>query len=275
MATLQNSINAPTPFSVANGGTGVQTFTTHGILYGNGASAIQVTGAMSNGQLLIGSSGAAPVVASLTSTGGSITVSAGAGSLNIDLAAPVTVANGGTGAITLTANGILLGNGTSAISASAAMTNGQILIGSTGVAPVVASLTAGSGITITPGAGSITIAASGGGTSWAKYTAPATMANGGGYIADSNVTQINFTLPAVAAVGDTFQVMADDNSGTNGWLIVQGAGQQIRVGNVVSTVGAGGLVYSGTGAGDWIEIVCTVANTNFVACVRQGTVNIV
>jgi hypothetical protein len=41
------------------------------------------------------------------------------------------------------------------------LTNGQLLIGSTGAAPVAASLTAGSGISITPGAGSITIAASG------------------------------------------------------------------------------------------------------------------
>lgn len=43
-----------------------------------------------------------------------------------------------------------------------AMTDGQIIIGSTGANPVVASLTAGANITITPGAGSISIAASGG-----------------------------------------------------------------------------------------------------------------
>jgi hypothetical protein len=44
------------------------------------------------------------------------------------------------------------------------MTNGQVLIGSTGADPVPAELTAGSNITITPGAGSISIAstASGG-----------------------------------------------------------------------------------------------------------------
>lgn len=42
-----------------------------------------------------------------------------------------------------------------------ALTDGQLLIGSTGIAPVAASLTAGSGVTITPGAGAITIAATG------------------------------------------------------------------------------------------------------------------
>ena len=44
-------------------------------------------------------------------------------------------------------------------------TNGQLLIGSTGVNPVAATITAGSNITVTNGAGSITIAASGGGGS--------------------------------------------------------------------------------------------------------------
>jgi len=41
-----------------------------------------------------------------------------------------------------------------------ALTNGQLLIGSTGAAPVAAGLTAGAGITITPAAGAITIAQS-------------------------------------------------------------------------------------------------------------------
>lgn len=41
------------------------------------------------------------------------------------------------------------------------LTNGQLVIGSTGLAPVAASLSAGTGISVTPGAGSITIAATG------------------------------------------------------------------------------------------------------------------
>lgn len=44
---------------------------------------------------------------------------------------------------------------------AAALTNGQLLIGSTGAAPVAATVTAGTGISVTNGAGSITIAASG------------------------------------------------------------------------------------------------------------------
>lgn len=69
------------------------------------------------------------------------------------------ISKGGTGATTLTANSILLGNGTSALTSLGAATNGQIPIGRTGLAPVLANLTAGSNISITNGLGSITIAA--------------------------------------------------------------------------------------------------------------------
>ena len=46
-----------------------------------------------------------------------------------------TVAQGGTGATTFTANGIVYGNSTSALQVTAAGTTGQILIGNTGAAP--------------------------------------------------------------------------------------------------------------------------------------------
>ena len=70
------------------------------------------------------------------------------------------VANGGTGATSITANSLLLGNGTSALSALGAASNGQIPIGRTGLSPVLANLTAGTNVTITNGSGTITIAAS-------------------------------------------------------------------------------------------------------------------
>jgi hypothetical protein len=76
----------------------------------------------------------------------------------------VGVANGGTGATSLTDGGVLLGSGTGAITATAVLTNGQLLIGDGTGDPTVATLTAGTGITITNGAGSITIASSVSGT---------------------------------------------------------------------------------------------------------------
>lgn len=64
----------------------------------------------------------------------------------------------------LTQYGIVLGGGAgNSPAATAALTNGQVLIGSTGVAPVAATLTpaANSGVSITNGAGSVTIGTNG------------------------------------------------------------------------------------------------------------------
>lgn len=50
-------------------------------------------------------------------------------------AGTLPVAAGGTGATTLTANGVVYGNGTSAVGITAAGTTGQVLVGNTGAAP--------------------------------------------------------------------------------------------------------------------------------------------
>lgn len=83
--------------------------------------------------------------------------------VNANVTTPLPVGQGGTSATTLTIHGLLKGDAAGAVSALPAATNGQLPIGSTGADPVLATLTQGSGITITNGAGSITIAASGGG----------------------------------------------------------------------------------------------------------------
>lgn len=59
----------------------------------------------------------------------------------------------------LSANGALYAGASGRLTSTAALTNGQLLVGSTGVVPVAASLTApAAGMTITGGAGSITFA---------------------------------------------------------------------------------------------------------------------
>lgn len=67
------------------------------------------------------------------------------------------VLRGGTGASTFTDHGILIGNATNAVSATAELANGELLIGSTGNAPVPATLTQGTDISITNASGGITI----------------------------------------------------------------------------------------------------------------------
>jgi hypothetical protein len=59
--------------------------------------------------------------------------------------AAVTVPQGGTGLTTLTANGVLYGNGTGNVGVTAAGTTGQCLVATTGLAPSWSSCIAGAG----------------------------------------------------------------------------------------------------------------------------------
>ena len=125
--------------TVTNNGNGVITLTTGG---GGGGGAGTVTSVEVAG----GTTG-------LSTSGGPITASG-----TITLTGTLNVANGGTGADTLTDGGILLGSGTGIVTVTSQPTNGQLLIGSNGADPVLATLTDGAGISITEAAGSITIA---------------------------------------------------------------------------------------------------------------------
>ncbi|WP_168196435.1 tail fiber domain-containing protein [Bdellovibrio sp. NC01] len=125
------------------------------------------------------------------------------------------VANGGTNSSTaLTGNKVMVSNGT-AIVEGPALTNGQLLVGSTGAAPVAASLTAGTGITITPAAGAITIATTGllasslaDGKIWVGQTGTPTAVTPGGDVTMTNAgaysvvklqgVAVNSTAPSTA-----------------------------------------------------------------------------
>ena len=93
-----------------------------------------------------------------TLTDGIFTVSGGVISAGTWQGNTVQVPYGGTGAIALTDGGILLGSGTSAITALGVASNGQIPIGDGVTDPVLATLTGTTAeIEITNGAGSIII----------------------------------------------------------------------------------------------------------------------
>lgn len=72
-----------TDLAVSEGGTGASTLTDHGVLVGSGTSAIDALSVGTNGQLLIGSTGADPIFAALNCADG-LTCTTGAGTLEID-----------------------------------------------------------------------------------------------------------------------------------------------------------------------------------------------
>lgn len=134
-----------------------------------------------------------------------------------------------------------------------------------------ATITAGTGITVTPGANSITISATTTGMPWTVVTgASQALAVNNGYIAN-NAGTINFSLPASSAVGNTIRITGINNA--TGWKITQGAGQQIFFGTSSTTAGAGGSITS-SATRDSIEIVCVVANTtwNVLSCIGNPTI---
>lgn len=184
---------------------------------------------------------------------------AGIQSISGTIGDPVTVPHGGTGVTSLTQHGFVIGNGTSPVNVTAAPTNGQLPIGSTGNDPVLATLTPGTGIAITNGAGSITISASGSGFVWNDVTgATQTLAVENGYVTD-RAGGVTYTLPATAAFGD--EILIAGKSGA--WSVVQNANQQILLGSSSSTVGVGGSIAS-TNVGDCVHLLCITAGASTV-----------
>lgn len=91
------------------------------------------------------------------------------------------------------------------------LTNGQLVIGSTGGAPQANTLTAGTGIAISNAAGSVTIAATGAGSNtWPPFQPPLS----------ANFPVVVGLLPAVTVIDDTQIGMSCTlNSNTNGFHV--------------------------------------------------------
>lgn len=150
---------------------------------------------------------------------------------------PIEVTLGGTAATTLTQDGVLLGNGTSAISATAAGNDGMVLIGATGAAPAFASITAGANISLTPGVNTLAIAANAGALVLA-YTdidntdSPYTVLTSDYVIGcDSTAAVITVNLPNAPATGSS-------------WIIKDAAGQAAAFNITLTTPGGVVLIDS-------------------------------
>ena len=148
-------------------------------------------------------------------------------------------------------------------------TNGQIPIGN-GTNYTAATLTAGSGISITNASGSVTIASSGVSATTEVTGTSATMVANNDYIAN-NVGLVTLTLPTTAALGSEIGVFY---KGAGGWLVAQNASQQIRIGTSTSTSGIGGSLAS-SAAGDCIKLKCITADTLFEVFSTQGNITVV
>ena len=126
------------------------------------------------------------------------------------------------------------------------------------------------GVLVTGSLNTETISITGGGLTWVTVTGSTqAMAANTGYVGN-NATLITFTLPATAAVGDTYII---EGLGTGGWTITLNSGQLIHMGNLATTVTSGSL--SSTNQYDSVTINCVVANTTFTFRGSMGNIIVV
>ena len=161
--------------------------------------------------------------------------SADLSALSLDTALPV--ASGGTGAQSLTDGGVLLGSGTGAITALGQATNGQLVIGSTGADPVLATLTGGANISVTNTAGGISIAASGLGSGTVQSVSAT--GNENGITLTSDGDSVNPTITLGGALANIANSQLTNDSVTLG-------STEVDLGTTASTIA--GLTLTGVSA---------------------------
>lgn len=137
----------------------------HQLLVGTGitTAAVPIAAGTTN-TVLLGHTGADPSFGQVPNgalVNSSVTINSG-NNITVTGGSPLSLGGVASVAVTGTTNhAIQLGNASGSLTSASLLTNGQLLIGSVGVDPVAANLTAGTGITITNGAGTISIAANG------------------------------------------------------------------------------------------------------------------
>jgi hypothetical protein len=128
------------------------------VYWDTGTKLLHTTATGTAGQILTSQGSGLPPLYADAATSGTVTSVSGGNNITITGTATInpTVNVSGT-----TNHSLLLGNSTGSINSLGVATNGQLPIGSTGADPVLATITAGTGISVTNGAGSITIATTG------------------------------------------------------------------------------------------------------------------
>lgn len=277
---------------VSNGGTGATTLTANGVILGNGTSALSTTAVGATGTVLAGNTAAAPTfqalsglaVTSIAGTANQITASAATGSVTLStpatFIAPGSIAStstvtaatgltvtaggalvtaGGVTVSTLAANSFLYSGVAGLLTTTSAPTNGQILIGSTGAAPVAATLAvSGTSIYVTNAAGSITLA---GPKFYSEFTtAP---------INAPTATASQAVAIGTGSKASTYGVLAT----ANGQFATAGDAQAIQAvyRAITTTTGASELFLDGAGASQRLVLPTTSAWTFTIKVVARRT----
>jgi len=279
---------------VANGGTNLTSIGTANQILGvntgatgleyktvTAGTAISVTPAA--GSITIANTG----VTSIAGTANQITASAATGAVTLSMPANVTIGTSLT-VSGLSANSFLY-SGTAGLLTTATPTNGQLLIGSTGAAPVAATLTAGTGMSITNGAGSITLNNTGvtsvglslpgiftvsGSPVTTTGTLTATLA--------SQSANLVFASPNGSAGTPSFRALAyadlpivlfKENPSSPVALVASGA-NSVAIGSGASSTGANAIAH-GAGSSSNVANIVTFANGSFASAGDAQSIRVV
>ena len=270
------------PIVVSEGGTGNTTLTIHTLLLGNGTTALTQLANGTTGQILTavtgldpswqspaassisitGNTGGALTGAAFTFTGGTTGLSFGGAGSTETLSGTLVVANGGTGATTLT--GVLIGNGTSAVTANA-VTQHDVLVGGTSNAITSVAPSATSGVPlISQGAASDpafgTAVVAGGGTGNTTFTAYSVITAG---------TTATGVFQNVVGVGSLGQVLTSQGAaalpqwaaaGASSITITGNSGGGLTGNSFTFTGGTTGLTFAGAGSTETLGGTLAIAN---------------
>lgn len=138
-----NNITVNTVGSVAT--VNVSGTTNHAVQIGNSSGSLTSIGVGTNGQILIGSTAADPSFITPTA-GNGLTITSNAATLQYALSAPVSIANGGTNATSMTVNGgTVVYDGTRLVTTATGSTGQVLTSNGIGAAPTYQSLSIASG----------------------------------------------------------------------------------------------------------------------------------
>lgn len=128
----------------------------------------------------------------------------------------------------------------------------------------------GAGITVSGAGDTVTITATALATYWNSIAVDTVLLVNNGYICNAPGGALLLTLPAVSNVGDEIEVILN---GATSFKVVQGAGQQVSIGNLSSTAGVAGFIQSSQ-QGDAIKLLCVQANLKWRATNMMGNLTI-
>lgn len=257
--TVNTSGKSVTETLTGNSGGAIAPDASHNInILGNNSSGINIVGNAATNTLTV------TAYQATTSQEGTVTLATDAQAIaGTDTANALTSSNLAAKLGTQIAHSLAVFEGTSsAITALGVATNGQIPIGSFGADPVLATLTAGTGIAISNNPGAITISLTGTGFAWSDQSGSFSAVAANGYFITATSTA---TLPATPIEGDAISFIVD----TTQFLTITGnTGQKIRLGTTLS--GAAGTCVNNA-RGDSIELVYRSTGTTWFGRTSIGT----